>query len=106
MSSVFLSWSAPEMPNGEIIAYEVTYRIGSGDIAIVNATNNIATNFTITFSSPSTSTTVSNISVTAYTRAGRGETRTHKNVAIPDEVTLRKFVIVCMSSHSVLAQLW
>ena len=82
-TSIFLSWGRPENPNGEIISYEFTYRIGSGE-----STTDPATNFTIQLLSPST--TVSNLSVTAYTRAGRGETTTLGDVITPVELTLRK----------------
>ena len=82
-TSIFLSWGRPENPNGEIISYEFTYRIGSGE-----STTDLATTFTIQLLSPST--TVSNLSVTAYTRAGRGETTTLGDVITPVELTLRK----------------
>ena len=90
-TSIFLSWGRPENPNGEIISYEVTYRIGSGDIATDNTTD-LATNYIIQSLSPST--TISNLSVTAYTRAGRGETRTREDVITPAVPTLRKHIVL------------
>ena len=104
-TSIYLSWGRPENPNGEIISYEVTYRIGSGDIATENTTD-LATNFTIQLLSPST--TVSNLSVTAYTRAGRGETRTREVVITPAVPILRKHIVllvfqlfVCMANFQI-----
>ena len=70
--SVVLTWSAPREPNGVVISYEVTYSIPDGSLVV---TANILTDAVTTFVvSPLTpGTTVANISVRAYTRAGRGE---------------------------------
>ena len=87
-TSILLSWRIPESPNGEIISYEVTYRISGGDTVTVRRMDT-ATNFAIPSLPPST--TISNISVTAYTRAGRGETRTREDVITPAEPIPRMF---------------
>ena len=69
LSSVVLTWSAPGEPNGVIIDYEVTYSVDGRNNITTNTTNR--TSYAI--SSLITRTRVSNISVSAYTRAGRGE---------------------------------
>ena len=78
-TSVDLSWSAPQEPNGDIISYEVTYRV-TGATLIINTTD-LSTSFSIP--SLSHQTTVSGLSVSAYTKIGRGEAAT-----IPDQITL------------------
>ena len=44
LTSVVLTWSPPQEPNGLIIAYQVTYRIGDSRLVSVNTTD---TTFTI-----------------------------------------------------------
>ena len=66
-TSVVLTWSAPQEPNGVIISYEVTYRV-NGTLFTANTTN---LTFTITSLTPGSS--VTDISVSAYTSMGRGK---------------------------------
>lgn len=66
--SLTLTWSAPEEPNGVILSYEVTYRVGTGNRVTVNTTD-LSTAFTI----PLQGAVVTGLSVSAYTRVGRGE---------------------------------
>ena len=77
--SVIVEWEPPQEPNGNIIAYEVTYRVGSTRITV----NTTDLNTWLEISDVPTQTTVSEITVTAYTSVGRGEESTH-----PDVVTL------------------
>ena len=56
-TSIVLTWSAPQEPNGVIISYEATYRVN--DITIV--TNTTASSTTFTISSLTPQTTVSKI---------------------------------------------
>ena len=69
-TSIVLTWSAPQEPNGVIISYEITYRVNDGDPVTTNTTD-LSTTFTIPSLTPQTR--VSNISVSAYTSIGRGE---------------------------------
>ena len=69
-TSIVLTWSGPQEPNGVIISYEVTYRVSDGNPVTINTTALITT-FTISSLTPGTR--VSNISVSAYTSVGRGE---------------------------------
>ena len=81
LTSIDLTWSAPQEPNGVIISYEVTYRVTSNLITI--RTSNLIMTFSISSLTPQT--TVSNISVSAYTSIGPGEAAT-----IADQTTLDK----------------
>ena len=65
-TSIVLTWSAPQEPNGVIISYEVTYR--DGNLVTTNTTD---LRFTIPSLTPGTN--VSEISVSAYTSVGRGD---------------------------------
>ena len=76
-TSIVLTWSAPQEPNGVIISYEITYR-DSNDNAFTTNTTNLR--FTISSLTPGTN--VTEISVSAYTRVGRGDP-----VRIPHLVT-------------------
>ena len=69
-TSIVLTWSAPQEPNGVIISYEVTYRVSDGNLVTTNTTD-LSTTFTIPSLTPGT--TVTDISVSAYTRVGRGD---------------------------------
>ena len=77
-TSIVLTWSAPQEPNGVITGYEVTYRVSDGDL-VMNSTTDLR--FTISSLTPGTH--VTEISVSAYTSVGGGEP-----VLIPDIVTL------------------
>ena len=89
-TSIVLTWSAPQEPNGVIISYEVTYRVNDGDPVTTNTTSDLSTTFTIP--SLTLHTRVSNISVSAYTSIGRGEA-----VHLPDLMTqlvrLREYIV-------------
>ena len=89
-TSTVLSWDppVPEERNGIIRGYEVTYRIGSGPIVMVNTTD---TNLTIPSLAPNT--TVSSISVSAYTNAGLGTPRTRDNVTTSATPVVRKYAV-------------
>ena len=81
LTSVNLMWSAPLEPNGVIISYEITYSV-TGNLVTIRTSNLIMT-FSISSLTPQT--TVSNISVSAYTSIGRGEAAT-----LADQTTLDK----------------
>ena len=85
--SVLISWSAPQEPNGLIIAYEVTYRVASSDI-VRTRTTDLGTSFEILSLTPLT--TVSDMSVAAYTSVGQGKVTTHDSVVTPDGPKLRE----------------
>ena len=69
-TSIILIWDPPQEPNGVIISYEVTYTVDGNNTVRVN-TSDLSTTFTIPSLTPQTR--VSDITVTAYTRIGRGE---------------------------------
>ena len=77
---VLISWHAPQEPNGLIVAYEVTYRVASGDLVRTN-TSDVETSYETSFLAALTN--VSDISVTAYTSVGPGKVTTHDSVVIP-----------------------
>ena len=85
VTSIVLTWSVPQEPNGIIIAYEVTYSINGSDITVVNSTNGVST---LTIPSLPPNTNISSISVSAYTSIGRGESVSHDDVITPAEPTL------------------
>ena len=66
-TSIVLTWSPPQEPNGVIISYEVSYTVNGNNTVRVN-TSDLSTTFTIPSLTPQTS--VSAITVTAYTRIG------------------------------------
>ena len=78
VTSIVITWSVPQEPNGIIIAYEVTYSIDGGAITVINSTNGAST---LTIPSLPPDTIVSSISVSAYTSIGRGESVSHDDVA-------------------------
>ena len=67
-TSIVLTWSAPQEPNGVIISYEVTYRVSDGNLVTTNTTN-----LTFTILSLTPGTNVTEISVSAYTSVDRGD---------------------------------
>ena len=77
-TSIVLTWSVPQEPNGVIISYEVTYRASDGNLVTTNTTD-----FRFTIPSLTPGTNVTEISVSAYTSVGRGDP-----VQIPQLVTL------------------
>ena len=68
LTSIVLTWSDPQEPNGVIISYEVTYRVSDGNLVTTNTTD---LRFTIPSLTPGTN--VTEISVSAYTSVGRGD---------------------------------
>ena len=86
VTSVVITWSVPEMPNGIIIGYEVTYSINGSAITVDNTTSRDTTTLTIPSLPPNT--VVSSISVSAYTSIGRGESVSHNDVVTPAVPTL------------------
>lgn len=88
-TSIMLTWSTPQEPNGIIISYEITYRVDGGDLIASNSTG-LATSFIVPSLPPST--TVSDISVSAYTSIGQGEAARNSQVLIPGEPRPRKFL--------------
>ena len=86
VTSVVLTWSVPQEPNGIIIAYEVTYSINGSAITVVNSTNGAST---LTIPSLPPNTIVSSISVSAYTTIGRGDSLSYnEDVTTPAIPTL------------------
>ena len=77
-TSIVLTWSAPQEPNGVIISYEVTYRVSYVFLVTTNTTD---LRFTIPSLTPGTN--VTEISVSAYTSVGRGGP-----ALIPDLMTI------------------
>ena len=67
-TSIVLTWSAPQEPNGVIISYEVTYRVSGGNLVTTNTTD-----LRFTIPSLTQGTNVTEISVSAYTSVGRGD---------------------------------
>ena len=84
-TSIVLTWSPPQEPNGVIISYEVTYTVNGNNTIRVN-TSDLSTTFTIPLLIPQTR--ISAIIVTAYTRIGQGEPAN-----LPDQTT---FAAPCM----------
>ena len=67
-TSIVLTWSAPQEPNGVIISYEVTYRVNDDNLVTTNTTD---LRFTIPSLTPGTN--ITEILVSAYTSVGRGD---------------------------------
>ena len=89
-SIIIISWSTPQVPNGIIIAYEITYSVNGSSLVTVNATG--TTTLTLELAP---STTVSGISVRAYTRIGPGPAVTTGDVSTLCEL----FGSWCSNSH-------
>ena len=87
--SVILEWEIPREPNGNIIAYEVTYRVGNTRITV----NTTDLNTQLEIPDVPAQTTVSEITVTAYTSEGRGEESTHPDVVTPAQPEIREYHI-------------
>ena len=79
-TSIVLTWSPPQEPNGVIISYEVTYIVNGNNTVRVNTSDSSAT-FTIPSLTPQKR--VSGIKITAYTRIGQGEPSN-----LPDQIPL------------------
>ena len=85
-TAVQISWGAPQMPNGVITQYEVTYTVNGG--SFTNTTDPATTFIIIPSLNPDT--TVSEISVTAFTSPGRGVESTAPDFTTPENPELRK----------------
>ena len=73
---IVLTWSPPQYPNGDIIAYEVSYTVEN------NFTTKNTTNTSMIIDRLPHGTIVSNISVRAYNSAGPGKSFVfHGNVS-------------------------
>lgn len=79
-TSVVITWNPPQEPNGLIISYEITYVVNGS--SIITNTTGLRT-FTITSLMPQS--IIPTISVSAYTRKGRGESATLENVTTLSE---------------------
>ena len=86
-TTVQISWGAPQMPNGVITQYEVTYSVNGG--GLMTDTTDLATTFII-IPSLNPGTVVSDISVTAFTSPGRGDESTAPDFTTPEKPELRK----------------
>ena len=89
LTSVNLLWSPPEQHNGILTRYEVTYRLNGSNEVITSNSQFLSTTFTIQSLTPNTG--VSDISVSAYTSAGRGPSVMGANVVTlttPRELTI------------------
>ena len=75
-----MTWHPPQELNGYIIAYEVTYSVNGSQLITVNSTD-IDSNFIVPELIPGTTTYISAISVSAYTKVGRGDATFHADVA-------------------------
>ena len=95
-NSIVLTWSVPEEPNGVILSYQVTYTV---DDSAPVSTSTTASSTTFTISLPPL-TSVSNISVTAYTRVGEGEPATLNDTLTP-QLQLMNVVVEVVSATSV-----
>ena len=76
-TSVVISWSPPDAPNGDITVYELTYRLNEG--------SPITINFTDCLSFPLESeanTRITKIMVRAYTVIGPGPYRMTANITL------------------------
>ena len=78
LTSVNLFWSPPGQHNGILTHYEVTYRLNDNNGVINVSSESLSTTFTIMSLTPETR--VVNISVSAYTSAGRGPSVMGPNV--------------------------
>ena len=78
-----LTWSPPLQPNGIITQYTVTYRVNGSDPVTRDTNDPDTTTFTIPSLFPQT--TISDISVRAYTSAGPGP-----EITLEDVVTLTR----------------
>ena len=70
LTSVNLFWSPPEQHNGILTRYEIIYRLNSSSQITTVRISSLSTTFTIQSLTPNTG--VVDISVSAYTSAGRG----------------------------------
>ena len=78
--TVELSWSPPQVPNGVIISYDVMFKVN--DSTPIRTTNVAATSGppSHTISDLTPQTTISDITVTARTRIGPGQSTAFSNI--------------------------
>ena len=86
-TSIVLTWSVPQEPNGVIISYEVTYRVSDDNLVTTNTTD---LRFTIPSLTPGTN--VTEISVSAYTSVGRGDP---VQISLLTTTMPRTFIVYC-----------
>ena len=77
-TSIVLTWSPPQDPNGVIIAYQITYQVND-NLTTINTTD-ISTMLSIELA---LNITVSDISLRAYTSVGPGNAVMHRDVSTP-----------------------
>ena len=68
-TSIEITWDPPQIPNGIILSYEVTYTINNS-APVTNGTSDTNAAFIIAALNPDTRVS---ISVSAYTSVGQGE---------------------------------
>ena len=78
---ILLFWGPPQEPNGEIVRYDVTYRVNHNGLV----TTNVQRSTTFTIPKQPLGTRISTISVTAYTRVGPGEPTPLPDVEYPEQ---------------------
>ena len=83
LTTVVLTWNPPQQRNGIITQYTVTYRVNGSAPVTKNTDDPDTTTFTVPSLFPQT--TISDISVRAYTSAGPGP-----ELALEDVVTLTR----------------
>ena len=87
LTSIVITWSPPQEPNGVIVTYEVTYTVNSSNPTAMNITD-ISTVLTLGLN-----TRVSDISVRAYTSIGPGNARIHSGVSTSQLPSPREFEV-------------
>ena len=81
MTELQLSWQTPLEPNGVIQNYEVQYQLMKSTTSQSVNISNLDTGYTVSSLQPGS--VLRRVSVSAYTRAGKGVARTLSNVSIP-----------------------
>ncbi len=92
-TSIVLTWDPPDVQNGVITRYEVSYRIGGGNLQTVDA----GLNTIFTISPLETGTRVSDVSVSAYTNVGRGmlsNLTDLRTLSAPRELVISNFALL------------
>ena len=83
---MIVTWRPPIEQRGDIIRYEVTYSVNGGRLVVTD----VERNTTFTIPGLPEGSTVSNITVTAFTRVGPGEA-----ISLPDVVTIEAGEFPC-----------
>ena len=71
-TSLELTWNAPEVPNGRIICYAITYLIDAEGVDSTPVTLNVSDATSVVIPNLRPWSSVSDISIAPYTSAGRG----------------------------------